>query len=565
MSALLGGVPLNMVEPGQAPPSGEARPLRLGEVLVKAGALTQETIQLALSLQEPFGHPNRRRLGQIIIDEGMATEEGVAAALAVVLDLPRANVAAYVPNRELLSRFPRESAIRFGAAPLAATPQGVALAVVDPTDAEGVKQVERMLGERVRPYVVSPSELGAFLDRAYPQSTYRQVTQGTAVSIVDQVLADAIAAGVSDIHFEPISEGLIVRIRVDGMLREVASLPPEQTKQITSRLKIMFDLDVADKRLPQDGSAQLGEGVQRVDARISTMPCLYGEKVVIRVLGRAVDVPTLAHLGMQPNELRVLRKSIAASQGLVLVTGPTGSGKTTTLYSVLMSAADPTRNAVTLEDPVEAQLPGIVQTQIEVKAGLTFSRGLRSVLRQDPDVVLVGEIRDEETAGLAAQAASTGHLVFSSVHTTSSVGAIARLITLGVEVSSLAGSLSVVVGQRLVRRCCRACSAPYTPSTDTLELLEITELPPTALPRAGRGCTSCSGTGYLGRHAVFEVAHVTGPLRAALVAGTDELTMLAAARSMGMRTLREGGLILAARGITTYEEVLRATPTDLDR
>jgi type IV pilus assembly protein PilB len=545
-------------------PQQRSAPKRLGEVLVEAEVITEAQLQHYLALQEPPGQPNRRKLGRIIAEEGGATEEEIATALATVLQLPRVNIDAYQPDRTLLDSFPRDAAIRLGAAPLMRNHTGVLVALVDPTDTAALQQLRKILAAPIRVAVVAPSDLGTFIDRAYAPRPHYQLTSSDAVRVVDYILTDAVRSGASDIHLEPAPDRLLVRMRIDGMLRAAAELPASMIAPVTGRLKVLFELRLEERRLPQDGRLTLGRGATAVDARISTMPSLYGEKIVIRLLGRAIDVPSVAHLGLQPEALHVQRRAVSASQGLVLVTGPTGSGKTTTLYSLLMAAADDTRNMVALEDPVEGRLPHVVQTQVDPRIGLTFAVGLRSILRQDPDVVLVGEIRDAETAELASQAAATGHLVLSSLHTTSAVAAISRLVNLDVDMATLGGALTAVVGQRLLRRVCRACAAPYTPAPDVIELLDLTGLPADAQPRRGKGCAACNNTGYLGRNAVFEVAPVVGRLRAALVRGADELELLTAAKALGMQTMRQAGLALAARGLTTYDEVMRATPADLD-
>jgi type IV pilus assembly protein PilB len=330
-----------------------------------------------------------------------------------------------------------------------------------------------------------------------------------------------------------------------------------------SRVKIVSGLDIAERRRPQDGRAKLTVDGLQVEARISTLPTLHGEKVVIRLLPRAENVPLLTKTGMTPPQLELVGSALTQSQGLILITGPTGSGKTNTLYAAIQQVSTPDRNIVTLEDPVEVQVAGITQVQVHERSGMTFARGLRSILRQDPDIVLVGEVRDQETAELALQASLTGHLVLTTLHTNDAVSAITRLVEMGVEPFLVASSLTLVVAQRLVRRPCASCAADYTPSARTLALLGLVNADLSgATPKRGKGCAECGGTGYRGRTGVFEVLPVTAALRKVLLSTPTEAAIGAAAREHGMTTLRAAALGAAYRGETTFEEVLRATHVD---
>ena len=341
------------------------------------------------------------------------------------------------------------------------------------------------------------------------------------------------------------------------------TVPRSATAAAVSRIKIVSGLDIAERRRPQDGRAKLTVDGLAVEARISTLPTLHGEKVVIRLLPRADKVPQLDHTGLTPSQRELLGAALVQSQGLVLITGPTGSGKTNTLYAAIQQVSTPDRNIVTLEDPVEVQVAGITQVQVMPKSGLTFAAGLRSILRQDPDIVLVGEVRDQETAELAMQASMTGHLVLTTLHTNDAVAAITRLVDMGVEPFLVASALSLVVAQRLVRRPCAACTADYVPAPQTLALLGLRPQDlADATPKRGRGCSECAGTGYRGRIGVFEVLPVTAALRQVLLSTPTEAAIGAAARANGMSTLRASALAAAHRGETTYEEVLRATHVD---
>jgi type IV pilus assembly protein PilB len=383
------------------------------------------------------------------------------------------------------------------------------------------------------------------------------------VKLVDVILADAVRARASDVHVEPQAGELRIRYRVDGLLRDVMTVPRNAAASTVSRIKIVSGLDIAERRRPQDGRAKLTVDNVTVEARVSTLPTLHGEKAVIRILPRSDNIPRLDKTGLTGSQLDLLTSALVQSQGLVLITGPTGSGKTNTLYAGIQHISTPDRNIVTLEDPVEIQVVGITQVQVNERAGMTFARGLRSILRQDPDIVLLGEVRDQETAELALQASLTGHLVLTTLHTNDAVSAVTRLVDMNVEPFLVASSLSLVVAQRLVRRPCAACITDYVPSPRTLVLLGLTEADiKDATPKRGKGCAECGGTGYRGRTGVFEVLPVTAEMRHVLLTTPTEAAIGAAARAHGMATLRTSALAAAHRGDTTYEEVLRATHID---
>ena len=384
------------------------------------------------------------------------------------------------------------------------------------------------------------------------------VDDAPTVRLVNAMLAEAVREGASDLHVEPQRDGLRIRHRVDGVLRDVMLLPKGASAAVVSRLKILSGLDIAERRIPQDGRARIAVDGTAVDARVSTLPGLHGEKVVLRLFATDAAVQPLATLGLAAAQLDIVERVLAAPQGLVLITGPTGSGKTRTLYASLARVLTPEVNVVTLEDPIELQLPGITQVAVHPRSGMTFARGLRAVLRQDPDVVMVGEVRDSETAELALQAALTGHLVLTTLHTNDAPGALTRLVDMGVEPYLVASSLSLVVAQRLVRQPCPACAGPYEPSDAVLAGLGLDpDSLAGAAPRRGDGCPRCAGSGYRGRRGVFEVLEVTPVVRHAIGQGEEALAKAAAAT--GLQRLREHALALAARGETTYEEVLRAT------
>jgi len=378
------------------------------------------------------------------------------------------------------------------------------------------------------------------------------------VRLVNSILSDAARAGASDVHIEPSEASLQVRQRVDGLLREVLAIPHHLQDQTISRIKIISGMDIAERRKPQDGRCRLRFEGKRIDLRVSTLPTQFGEKIVIRLLGPDKAVLSLAELGFAPDNLRALQSALSRPQGMILLTGPTGSGKTSTLYAAINSIKSPTNNIITLEDPIEFQLPGVNQMQINPRAGVTFASGLRSILRQDPNVILVGEIRDQETASIALEAAQTGHLLLSTLHTNDAAATITRLIDLGIPPFLIASSLICIVAQRLVRRPCPACAAPQAPGAEAVEKLGgQSRLPPNGQWVSGRGCTACGGSGFKGRLAVHEVLPIDDEIRELITSRAPEQALRKASRRSGMRTLVEDGVAKAASGQTTLEDVVR--------
>jgi type IV pilus assembly protein PilB len=549
---------------------------RIGELLVAAGVLRPGDVEAVLAGRRPD-----ERFGDGVVRLGLATDEDVADAIAAQLRLPRVEVDHVVPPAATIALVPSRLADRHGVLPLRVEGDELVVATDDPSDVTALDDVRMVSGVRVvRPEVTSTGALararrrvyrdlvaggepteapGGDVDHGSPAAEPEE--GGSVASLVDALLAGAVAARGSDLHLAPDDDGLRVRVRVDGLLRDVDRVPAHLATQVTSRVKILAQLDIAEKRLPQDGRARTQVDGGPVDLRVSTMPTLDGEAVVVRLLPQGDARLRLDELGLDAGVQRRLREALARPQGLVLVTGPTGSGKTSTLYAALSAASDPTRNVLTLEDPVEYRLPGANQTQIDPAIGLTFARGLRHVLRQDPDVVLVGEIRDAESAQLAVEAASTGHLVLATLHTNDAAACVARLIDLDVDRFLAASALELIVAQRLVRRVCEDCAEEDAPDEDVLRLLR---LPASALggarPRRGRGCGRCAGTGEQGRLAVAEVLEVDATVRELIGASAGEAAIARAARAAGAISTREAALRLAATGTITYAEALRATP-----
>jgi type IV pilus assembly protein PilB len=568
----------------EAPPTHDAPSVhqrrRLGDVLVERGLVTPEQLTAALATQQTLIGKQRKRLGKLVVDLGFVTERQVAESLAELLSLDLLEHADLAISLDVARLLPRPVAELV----LGRTSEGLRIATADPTNVVALDDVRAYTGAQTLTLVVATATMiqeqiarvwsmgedpismsnavdDDEIDDITDEAVLVQVAdQAPTVKLVNQLLSDAVRVGASDIHVEQQADGIWIRHRIDGVLRDVTRMPKSSAPALVSRLKIVAGMDIAQRRLPQDGRMKITANGIAVDARVSTLPSVNGEKVVIRLLPDADRITPLARLGMEPDQLEALVSAATASQGLVLITGPTGSGKTNTLYSLLAEVATREKNVITLEDPVEIQLPGITQVQINERAGMTFARGLRSMLRQDPDVILVGEVRDGETALLALEASLTGHLVLSTLHTNSAAAAVTRLVEMGVEPYLVASSLALVVGQRLVRRPCPACTEPYKPSAELLSRLRLTVADLRgAKPMRGAGCMECNDSGYRGRVGIFEVLPVSAHLRDVLLTTPTEGEITKVAVAMSMVTMREAGIAKAKRGETTYEEVLRVT------
>jgi type IV pilus assembly protein PilB len=556
---------------------------RLGDVLVAAGVISQDELMQALEAQRAVIGA-RRRLGHVLVDMGMCTEKQIAAALGEQLHLQVVDLRQIALSPDTVRLLPRSVAQRLGILVVSRDGTRLAVAVSDPTDLVALDDVRLHTGateltvlvatetqvrdhlSRVWSLAEDASDVSAFFSEEVASAEPAEdgsgaVDDAPTVRLVAMVLADAVRVGASDIHVEPQRDSLRVRFRVDGVLRDVMTAPRSAIASVTSRLKIVSGLDIAERRLPQDGRTRITVDGSGVDARVSTMPSLHGEKVVIRLMTREDKVPNLEAVGMDQDQLDALRVALATPQGLILITGPTGSGKTNTLYSALASIHTPERNIVTLEDPVEVQLPGITQVQVHERSGLTFGRALRAVLRQDPDVVLVGEVRDAETAELAVRASLTGHLVLTTLHTNSAVSAITRLVDMGVEPFLAGSSLTAVLAQRLVRRPCESCRVPDQPDEALLEALGVApEILAEGNVVRGAGCPDCGNSGYRGRVGIFEVLSVDQKLRRTLVSDPTESAIAAAVGDMP--TLRDSAIAKALAGETTFDEVARVSPRE---
>ena len=552
----------------------------LGEILVASGDLAGSGRDAALAQQK--AKPGRR-LGELLLSQKSITPLQLARALATQSGLPLLET---IPPEAALAELGSKLSLAYlkdlRIFPLGQQEGGLRVAVADPYDSRPLNDLAILSGERILPVVAPADEILRAINRDFerradgaqemveeiaagendsrapePEDLLDVSDEAPVIRFVNSLITQGYKERASDIHIEPFESELIVRYRIDGILYEALRPPHKSHAAIVSRLKIMAALNIAEKRLPQDGRFRVRITGKDVDVRVSTLPTAFGERVVLRLLDHGSQVLQLEDIGLSADLLRQLDVMIRKSHGIFLVTGPTGSGKTTTLYAALTRLNNREKNIITVEDPIEYQLPGVGQIQVNPKIDLTFANGLRSILRQDPDIIMVGEIRDAETAEIAVQSALTGHMVFSTLHTNDAAGALTRLVEMGIEPFLAASSIVGIIAQRLVRQICPHCRESYRPSPN---LLADAGLPDDgALYYRGRGCERCLGLGYRGRSGIYELLPVEEETRELLLARKDAATIKAAAQRKGMKSLREAGLVKAAAGETTLEEVLRVT------
>ena len=563
-----------------------ARPekVRLGEILVGQKLVSEEQLKLALEEQKRTG----RKLGRFFVEQGYVTEEQISEAIAKQLNIPFINLKFYNLKPEIVRLLPETQARRFRALVMEQKGTGVLVGMADPTDLFAYDEIARIVKRDINLAVVNETLLLATIDRMYRRTDEisglaheleaelgdtavdfgalgqnQSLEDAPVVKLLQSVFEDAVQIRASDIHIEPQETRVQIRFRIDGMLHMQTEADPKIAGALALRLKLMSGLDISEKRLPQDGRFNVKLKNQAIDVRISTMPTQYGESVVMRLLSQSGGIPSLDRLGFPAEMLKRFRAIFTQPQGMVLVTGPTGSGKTTTLYSVLSELNSVDTKIITVEDPVEYRLPGINQVQVNEKIDLSFSRVLRSALRQDPDIMLIGEMRDQETAQIAMRAAITGHMVLSTLHTNDAISTPIRLLDMGVPAYMVAMSVRAVLAQRLVRMVCESCSTGYTPLPSELTWLAL-EIGEEAKKRQyvhGRGCTHCNGTGFQGRVGVYEMMEMTAPLAEA-VNHQDPNHFIKIARSqMAGWSLRRHAVALAANGKTTVAEAMRVSNT----
>ena len=556
---------------------------RLGDILVMAGLLTEQQLGWALGEQQK----SYRRLGEILLDAGLVTDDDLADAHALQMDLPYIHLKMSPISRDMAQAIPESIARTYNLVPVSISSDKLAVAIANPLDVEAIDAVQRHSRKRVEPLLASESGIQAAIDQMYGGSGAADITasieeavgdveirdinsnsediaeerrqsgQAPVVKTVNLVLQEAVKQHASDIHFEPRANCVEIRYRVDGALQHIRNLPKQLQAATTSRIKIMAEMDIAEKRRPLDGRIALKIHNKNVDLRISTLPTQYGERVVIRVLDKSAQQFSLDRIGFAMSELDQFQKLIRKPYGIILVTGPTGSGKTTTLYSALSHIKSVETNIITCEDPIEYELDGISQSAVNVRAGLTFAAQLRAIMRQDPDVILVGEIRDQETADVAFRAAMTGHLVFSTLHCNDASSAITRLVDMGVEPFLIGSSVVGILAQRLVRVLCPRCKTSYTPTVEELAALGWQKHDEDVVFYRANGCNQCGMRGYSGRMPIFELIAVDEDIRRIAMQRptSDEVRDLAVAS--GMKTMKEHAIEKLLAGLTTVDEIKR--------
>src|SRR5919106_714739 len=540
---------------------------KLGELLVRENLISPQKLREALDYQREHGG----RLGFNLVKLGLVSDDMITAVLSRQYGIPSVNLDLFNIDSAVLRLIPQEVAQKHCVLPLSRVGATLTLAMVDPTNVFAMDDVKFMTGLNVEPVVVAEGSVQQAIAKYY--GTSREIELSTlsrmsedapVVRLVNVLLVDALRRGASDIHVEPYEKELRIRFRIDGVLYDVMHPPLKMRDALISRVKIMSKLDISEKRLPQDGRIKIKVKVdsrsRELDFRVSTLPTLFGEKVVLRLLDKQNLMLDMTKLGFEPESLTKFKRNIAKPYGMVLVTGPTGSGKTNTLNSALQSLNTIETNIMTAEDPVEFNLMGINQVQMKEQIGLNFAAALRSFLRQDPNIILVGEIRDFETAEIAIKAALTGHLVLSTLHTNDAPSTVNRLMNMGIEPFLVASSLQLICAQRLVRRICSNCKEPHPAQPQALMQAGFSaDDAKSVVPNKGRGCEKCNNTGYKGRVGLYEVMEVTEELRELILVGASALELRRKAIDEGMITLRHSGLRKVKEGVTTIEEVVRET------
>lgn len=575
------------------PPIEQLRGRQIGRVLIKMGLLKRKDVQDALAIQKQRGGP----IGAILVEAGHITDDQLNLALAAQVGMEPVALDSMDIPQDVIDRVPAQMANTYKIVPFEydAASNTLSVAMSSPDNFRATDDLKTLMGFEVNAAIADGETLRKSLEKYYPEGAMETITgiideiegdtglaafadRGESIDLeelkeiadanpvkrlLNLVLLQAIKDKASDIHFEPFEDEFKMRYRIDGVLYDMIPPPKYIAMAISSRVKVMSNLDIAERRLPQDGRIELVVGGNPVDLRVAVLPTMFGESVVMRVLDRSNVQLDLDKIGLREDDQHVFRQLIEKPNGIVVVTGPTGSGKTTTLYAALNTLNSPDTKILTAEDPVEYDIDGLVQVQVRTEVGLTFARALRSFLRQDPDVILVGEIRDLETAQIAVQAALTGHLVFSTLHTNDAPSSIARLLDLGLESFLVTATIEAIVAQRLVRRICKNCRQPFEPTEELLMELNLTkdDVGNRTL-YYGKGCDYCNNTGYRGRTALFEIMVMDDTIRDLIMRRASTNVLRAEAMKRGMRALRESGLRAIYDGVTTIEEVVKETITE---
>jgi type IV pilus assembly protein PilB len=554
----------------------------LGEILKQKGIINQAQLTEVLAI----GKRTNERVGKVLVNLGYCTEKDISDGLADQYGIPSVMLSSVIIEPEVLKLVPETVARKYMVIPFSLEGDTLKAAMLDPLDVFAIDELKKLTSLNIEPVVTTETEImkalgqyrdmGSFLEEAVskvqalgvellkgedelPEKLEKIAGETSIVQLVNHLISKAVMDGASDIHVEPDEDILRVRSRVDGVLQETVTLPLKLHAAVLSRIKILGELDIAEKRLPQDGRFVVKVGARDIDLRLSTLPTIFGEKAVMRLLDKGSMTLDIERLAPLPDTLDILKKVVKRPFGMILLTGPTGSGKTTTAYTLLNLVNSLEKNLVTVEDPVEYHLKRVNQVQVNTKVGITFASALRHILRQDPDIVMIGEIRDRETAEIAIHAALTGHLVISTIHTNDATGTISRLLDMGIEPYLVSSAVSCIVGQRLIRKLCKACSTPFDAAPKMLEELGVKFQGKTPQFYRGAGCPSCKGTGLKGRVGIYEVLLLDEEIRSLILAKAQGNAVLEAARKKGFRTLRHHGIRTALAGYTTIEEVLQAT------
>ncbi len=559
---------------------------RLGDILIREGLITREQLSAALSEQKSTGH----RLGYVLVKLGLVQELEVTKVLARQYRMPAVDLSRFEVDPRILKMVPGDFALKHILLPLKREGRTLTVAMADPTNTGVLDDLKFITRYDLFPVIAGEYTLRNLLEKHYESSdqqlqtllkdmenmgdtdvevvedaeeeaaTQAQINDAPVVKLINGILTDAVKRGASDIHIEPFEHEIRVRYRIDGALLEVMKPPVKMKAALTSRVKILSQLNIAERRVPQDGRLKLKMGNRVIDFRVSTLPVLFGEKIVMRILDKGNLTLDLSKFGFEPKAEADLMKAILNPYGMVLVTGPTGSGKTTTLYSALSRVNTIETNIMTAEDPVEYNLMGINQVLVRNEIGLTFAAALKAFLRQDPNIIMIGEIRDLETGGIAIKAALTGHLVLSTLHTNDAPSTITRMIDMGIEAFNVASAVNLVVAQRLIRRICKDCKGPHTYTDVELKSLDEDIEKVRNLPfQKGSGCDTCNGTGYKGRAGLYEVMALSPDLRRGILRGASVAELRDQAVAEGMLTLRMDGIKKIERGVSTLEEVIKET------
>lgn len=549
---------------------------RLGDILLESGKISPDQLNYVLKKQKKSG----KRLGEILIEEDIVTEQDLLEVLEVQLGITRVYLDVLNINDEAVKSIQASLALKYTLIPVDFGDDTIKVVMSDPLNIFALDDVKIASGYEVEPLIAASEEIRKAIDKYYSsqyvkkaaedlskeQKTSKEIEENTddvddvknapVVRLVDSIISNAAKARASDIHIESFEKYIKIRYRIDGLLQEILQVPRENLSALVTRIKILANLNIAEKRLPQDGRIITKVDGKEYDLRVSTLPTVNGEKIVIRLLSRENSFIGKQKMGMNKDNLKILDRIIKSPYGIILVTGPTGSGKSTTLYSILADLNTSDKNIITVEDPVENMMEGINQVNVNIKAGLTFARGLRSILRQDPDVIMIGEIRDSETAEIATQAAITGHLVLSTLHTNDAPSAIARLVDMGIDAYLTATALTGIISQRLVRKICPYCKEEYMASDYEKKILNIDSDDTVKIYR-GRGCSYCNNSGYVGRIGVYEIMEITRAHREFIMKNktTDEIRDLSIQN--GMKTINMSCRELVIQGTTTVDELIK--------